>query len=133
MKKILLLLLCICCACVSQTRKPTDSMTATLCWTGYPDTAASYLLSWRNFDGPDTAWKIIGITKFTEYTMQKGAMKRVIFGARTILRGDTSDIHTSLDSTACLDGACTEACTQGGWYLDWKLKRPSKIKMREPK
>lgn len=127
-----MVIIALACACASQTKITTDSTTTTLCWTGTTDTAASYILYYRDYVGSDTSWKVIGTTKKQEYTLTKGSRRQVVFGVRCVLYYDTSEMHLTTDSTACLDrSACGLACAiPGGWFLDWKLRRPHGIKVR---
>lgn len=125
--KLLTLLVLATCMCAAQSKHTTEEPTATVCWEGYTDTSATYVVYFRNFAGEDTTWNLLGTTKETEYTVTKSGKKSVVFGVRGVIAGDTSDLHSSLDSTACNVGGCAAACTNGPWYLFWKIKKPSKI------
>jgi hypothetical protein len=126
--KSYLLIFLLCCACISQTRETTDSTSVTVCWSNSTtDTAASYVVYYRNYTG-DTTWKVAGTTKQKEFVLSKPNMKAIVFGVRTIMYNDTSDMHTSLDSTACTDGVCEGVCVQGPWYLRWLPKKSKNLK-----
>ena len=115
------------CACIAQSRHVTDSVNVNICWNGSPDTSAVYLLFYRNYTG-DTTWNALGSTKLTSFTLTKTSKKIVIFGVRTVLYNDTSDFHTSLDSTACNSTVSCSSCSQSGaWYLQWKVKKPNNL------
>jgi hypothetical protein len=131
--KIFLFLSIIICGSMAQSRHLTDSATVTICWTGTADTSAKYLVYYRTYgDAVDTLWRAIGTTKVTQLTFSKTNKKMVAFGVRTIIGNDTSEMHSSLDSTACATaGPCDACATLGSWYLIWKIKRP--IKMNEKK
>lgn len=127
--KFLVVLSCFVSFCLCQPQAiATDSLDITLCWEGYPSDSAVYLVYYRNISG-DTTWKGLGFTKESQLIVSKGNKKSVAFGIRTVLFGDTSDLHTSLEADACVRGACAVQCEQvGAWYLDWKIKKPRGIR-----
>jgi hypothetical protein len=115
--------------CMAQTKHVTDSATVNLCWTPNPDTSAVYFVYYRNYTG-DTTWWNIGSTKMANFSVIKATKKVVVFGVRTYLpaAADTSDLHTSLDSTACnASTSCSSCSLQGPWYLQWKVKKPTSL------
>jgi hypothetical protein len=125
MTKFLLSTLVIVFACFSQQKIITDSSITTLCWAGSTDTASVYLVYYRNYTG-DTTWNFMGSTKLTEYSCTKTNKKNVVFGIKTVVYDDTSNMHSSLDALACISGTCT-SCASGAWYLNWKIKAPTKL------
>jgi hypothetical protein len=120
-------------ACFGQTRITTDSVTITLCWDAYPDAGATYLVYYKNYGVTDTNWYFITNSTTPQCNVTKNSKKNVIFGVKTVLIDDTSDIHSSLDPAACLSGTCAVTCTsQGPWYLQWKLRKTRNITVKKP-
>jgi hypothetical protein len=116
--------------CFSQVRKDADSTALGMCWSSNLDTSARYLVYYRYYQqGPDTNWNYVGITKSKEFYVPKGSLKgKLAFGVRSVWNNDTSDIHSSMDSTACLsEGTCDSCRTQGSWYANWHIKKAKGI------
>lgn len=123
-------ILFLCVNCFSQIRKPQDSSLLTVCWTGSPDTfQTSYIVYYKYYQNSDTSWKFLGNTKLSQFTLNKGSIKgSIILGVRTINYTDTSDMHASTDTTACVTPGCGPDCVaNGGWYVDWHTKKPKNM------
>ena len=118
------------CLCSSQHQIVTESSQVTVCW-DMPDTGGSYSVFWRNYSGVDTTWKALGVVDTNFIIVDKGTKKEVIFGVRWLIDGDESDMHTSLDTTACfIADSCMAACDSTySWYLDWNIAKPTAIKV----
>lgn len=130
-----LLLLAVC--CVGQQKIVTNLQSATICWEGNKDTESLFLLYYRDYlppesstEAPDTTWHLLGITKEMQFTFNKDAKRIIALGVRTVLYGDTSELHSSLENTACLSGACDVCSQYGAWYLMWKNEKPYGIRIR---
>jgi hypothetical protein len=125
-----ILMLALSIQCFSQIRKDEDSTALGVCWSSDLDTTARYLVYYRYYQqGPDSTWYYLGITKLKEYYIPKGILKgKLAVGVRSVWNSDTSQMHASLDSTACATGnVCGDVCTQGAWYVDWHIKKPKNI------
>jgi len=124
-------------ACISQTRLSSESPIVSLCWDNVStDTAGVFLLYYREYPksvAGDTLWNYITSTKKTLCDVQINNKKSVIFGVRLVIRGDTSLMHSSLDSSACSSLAgCESACTlPGPWYLNWPINKPNGVRFNK--
>jgi hypothetical protein len=120
------------CLCISQTKITKESVSTTLCWVSDPAPDVKYIIVQRGYP-TDTGWALAGITDATEFKLLKGSQPDIVIGVRVICGGDTSEIHSSLDSTACsVNGQCGDECTANGpWYLHWKIGKPQRISIRD--
>lgn len=115
----------------SQTKKDEDATTLTLCWNSSLDTAAEYLVYYNKYT-TDTTWRLLGSTKQKSFDIAKQSFKgNIAFGVRTVYYSDTSALHTSLETTACVSGNnCDTTCTSGAWYVSWHIRKPDRIKVK---
>jgi hypothetical protein len=123
MKKILIFFLLSTGMVMAQTpnKHTTAATKMTLVWCSDVDTSAKYLVYFREISGTDTTWKLIGYTKQKLSVIIRGTKKNTAFGIRTIYGSDTSDMASSLDTTACNSlGASCDSCSQiAPWYMNW--------------
>ena len=122
--------------CFSQVRDVHDSTYLGLCWTTNLDTSARYILYYKAYQTSDTNWYFIAKTTTKDCYIEKGNLKgKLIFGVKSIWHNDTSEMHMSIDTTACLPtgpgSQCGEGCTNGGWYIDWHIQKPKKISVKQ--
>jgi hypothetical protein len=119
--------------CFAQVKQEQDSTYLGLCWSSNLDTTARYLLYYKPYQSLDTNWYYIGSTKSKDYYVPKGNIKgKLIFGVKSVWYNDTSEMHMSLDTTACASGnVCGDSCTQGGWYANWHVQKPKKINIKK--
>jgi hypothetical protein len=127
MKIALLLIVLLASLCSAQYQAQSKRSVIDLCWYGNSDTSCVYILYYRPFYGSDTTWRLLTTTKNQSISLSRnGLNKYVVFGVRAAVRGDTSDMHSSLDSTACqVEGATCDSCPQqGGWYVNFRTLPP---------
>lgn len=131
---VFFVLLMLCSLGFSQERKDEDRASITLCWASDLDTSARYMVYFNRYGTPDTAWRLIGITSTKEFNIAKETFKGdIAFGVRVVYYGDTSVIHKSLDATACANPSvdCDQNCTNGPWYMSWRIKPPWGIQYKK--
>lgn len=117
----------------SQVRKDENRPSITLCWHTALDTSARYMMYFNRYQSGDTAWRLITVTKNKSLEVAKEGFKGdIAFGVKTIYYGDTSLMHTSLETTACvssINNLCDTNCTSGAWYLSWRVGKPDRIQL----
>jgi len=129
-KLIIFMLLVLPVLCFSQQKKDEERQIITLCWGSDYDSTASYIVYYNRYNTTDTAWRVIGTTNKTTFSINKQTLKGdVAFGVKAVYYNDTSALHTSLDATACSNPGtdCDENCTTGPWYISWHIKKPVRI------
>lgn len=118
----------------SQQRKDENRMAITLCWAADFDTSARYMVYFNRYNTTDTAWRLISVTKDKSLVIAKDAFKGdIAFGVKAIYMGDTSAIHKSTDIDACANPPtdCDSNCSNGPWYMSWRLKAPKSIQYKK--
>jgi len=130
-----LMILVISCMCFGQKTIVVEDVKSLICWEPSSDSSATYLVYQKEFkNNPDlqVPWVFVGTTKDPAIMVKRDKTKNVVYGVSYILYGDTSIIHSSLDSTACLDSSltCTGDCSKtGAWYVSYALKKLRRIKV----
>ena len=121
--KSLALLLCSFVVVFSQKELTTENSQVKLCWQGLANDSAYYILYYYNLSEPAPVWKQFTSTRDSSIIIDKIGQQQVVFGVQTVLFNDSSEIHSSLDTNACLIGVdCVNCDSTGAWYLSWKTK-----------
>lgn len=129
MNRVTYLLLLLITVAFSQTELTTENTQVKLCWEGLAEDSAYYNLYYYNLSEPAPVWKPFTSTRDSSIIIDKIGQQQVVFGVQTVLFGDSSEIHSSLDTNACLVSVdCSSCDSTGAWYLKWK-----KPKIKKPK
>lgn len=131
MIKILLLLMVIVLACDSQHVKSTYDDSVAICWS--VDSGCTSIVYQKAYDSDGAVeigeWKTLGATTDTFLRVYRNGLQSVIFGVRSFYQGDTSEMHTTLDSTACITDSDNQCLEQGWWVLKWSVLKPKLLKL----
>lgn len=127
--RIFISILLLTCLCFPQTKKTFTKDTVTLCWSELSNEQnVKYVLYYRKHNTVN--WIKILDTNVVECKVKRPEYGEIDFGVTYVLNNDTSEIHCSLDSTACLDAECSNDCSvSGGWYVKFSLDKPSGIRI----
>jgi hypothetical protein len=119
--------------CAAQTRVDKRETVSTVCWEQNDSVAGlKYVLFYKQYQTTDTTWKFLSTADKALCTVTRPGFGKYVLGVASIFRDDTSEIHSSLDSTACLSGACGGECTElGAWYINWRITGPKFLRVEK--
>ena len=103
-----------------------DSSNITLCWNADSmDGISTYVIYQRIHSNENNLdWNEIGITNETKFNINRPGYEKYDFAVSRVIDSDTSEIHTSLDSTACRFGCGKDCEIRGPWFVRFVKKTP---------
>jgi hypothetical protein len=135
MLKTTLLLLLITFSCTAQTKVKREQVETDVCWSTpeYAPDGIRYVLLYRKYQVNDSVWKFLADADKNIATIRRPFFGKAELGVASVYNGDTSEIHSSLDSTACLESnRCNEPCLLSGpWFIYWSVSGPKFIRVKK--
>ncbi len=131
MKKLSLFILLLFFTCSGQIKKylPLDSVI--VCWNkpeGEVD-SFSYFLYYREYT--DTTWLDLGSTDSLYLKILRLGKGNYVLGVKVFFNGIYSDMHSSIDTNACIRSDENNVCIEyGAWYITWYLGKPTRIRIK---
>lgn len=124
-KIIFLLLLSV--SVYSQEIREFSKSEVTLCW-DYED-SAQFIVYFK--DHGSNNWRKIAVTNERFATIQIPGTGSYDYGVAAVTGAYTSEIHSSLDTTACIDTLCGEDCTDNKpWFLKFFIAEPKYLRVK---
>lgn len=119
--------------CAAQNVIQTEKSDIDICW--QRDTlnppGGRYIVMCKQYQTADTTWRYLSESNQNIANVQRPGYGKYIIGVAVVFNGDTSEISTSIDSSACLSGGCGDVCeTIEPWIIWWRFGGPKYIRVK---